>query len=139
MFTRLRREAPVWWHAPTEHTPDGVGFWVLSAHADILAAAADAALFSSERSPGAEGGGTIIQDLPYGFAPGVLLNMMDDPLHHRIRRLVTPSVAPRALAAHGGRAARTGTAASSTASPNGGAATSSATWPSNSRSRRWPR
>ena len=34
----------------------------------------------------------------YGFAPGVLLNMMDDPLHHRIRRLVTPSVAPRALA-----------------------------------------
>ncbi len=97
VFTALRRDAPVWWHAPTEHTPDGVGFWVLSAHADVLAAAADPALFSSERSPGAEGGGTIIQDLPYGFAPGVLLNMMDDPLHHRIRRLVTPSVAPRAL------------------------------------------
>ena len=97
VFTTLRHDAPVWWHAPTEHTPDGVGFWVLSAHDDVLAAAADAALFSSERSPGAEGGGTIIQDLPYGFAPGVLLNMMDDPLHHRIRRLVTPSVAPRAL------------------------------------------
>ncbi len=78
--------------------PDGVGFWVLSAHADIMAVAADAALFSSERAPGAEGGGTIIQDLPYGFAPGVLLNMMDDPRHHRIRRLATPSVAPRALA-----------------------------------------
>jgi len=97
VFTALRRDAPVWWHAPTEHTPDGVGFWVISAHADMLAAAGDAALFSSERSPGAEGGGTIIQDLPYGFAPGVLLNMMDDPLHHRIRRLVTPSLAPRAL------------------------------------------
>ncbi len=98
VFTRLRREAPVWWHEPTEHTPDGVGFWVLSTHADILAAAADAELFSSERAPGATGGGTILQDLPFGFAPGVLLNMMDDPLHLRIRRLVTPSVAPKALA-----------------------------------------
>ena len=98
VFTHLRREAPVWWHPATTHTPDGIGFWVLSAHADIMAAAADAALFSSERAEGAEGGGTIIQDLPYGFAPGVLLNMMDDPRHNRIRRLVTPSVAPRSLA-----------------------------------------
>ncbi len=98
VFTRLRRQAPVWWHPPTAHTPDGVGFWVLSAYSDIQAVAADAELFSSERAPGAEGGGTILQDLPYGFAPGVLLNMMDDPLHHRIRRLATPSLAPRALA-----------------------------------------
>jgi cytochrome P450 len=98
VFTHLRQEAPVWWHPATAHTPDGIGFWVLSAHADIMAVAADAALFSSERSAGAEGGGTIIQDLPYGFAPGVLLNMMDDPRHNRIRRLVTPSVAPRSLA-----------------------------------------
>jgi cytochrome P450 len=97
VFTELRRVAPVWWHPPTEHTPDGVGFWVLSAHAD-MAVASDADRFSSERSPGAEGGGTIIQDLPFGFAPGVLLNMMDDPRHHQIRRLVTPAVAPRALA-----------------------------------------
>jgi cytochrome P450 len=98
VFTRLRREAPVWWHPPTAHTPDGMGFWVLSAYADILVVAADPELFSSERAPGADGGGTILQDLPYGFAAGVLLNMMDDPLHHRIRRLVTPSLAPRALA-----------------------------------------
>jgi cytochrome P450 len=98
VFTRLRREAPVWWHPPTEHTPDGVGFWVVSRYADIMAVAADAELFSSEGVPEAEGGGTILQDLPFGFAPGVLLNMMDDPLHHQVRRLVTPSVAPRALA-----------------------------------------
>ena len=98
VFTVLRHEAPVWWHPPTEHTPDGVGFWVVSAHADIMSVAADASVFSSERAPGADGGGTIIQDLPYGFASGVLLNMMDDPRHHRIRRLVTPAVAPRALA-----------------------------------------
>jgi cytochrome P450 len=98
VFCLLRREAPVWWHPPTEHTPDGVGFWVLSRHADVLAAVSDATTFSSERAPGAEGGGTIIEDLPYGFAAGVLLNMMDDPRHHRIRKLVTPAVSPRALA-----------------------------------------
>ncbi|HXQ44297.1 MAG TPA: cytochrome P450 [Acidimicrobiales bacterium] len=98
VFTRLRREAPVWWHEPTTHTPDGVGFWVVSRHAEMQAMASDTATFSSERAPGAAGGGTLIEDLPYGFAAGVLLNMMDDPRHQRIRRLVTPAVAPRALA-----------------------------------------
>jgi cytochrome P450 len=98
VFRLLRREAPVWWHEPTRHTPDGVGFWVLSRHAEVLAAVSDAATFSSERAPGQDGGGTIIQDLPYGFGAGVLLNMMDDPRHHRIRKLVTPAVSPRALA-----------------------------------------
>ena len=98
VFTRLRAEAPVWWHRPTAHTPGGVGFWVLSSYEMIMAAVSDAELFSSERAPGASGGGTIIEDLPYGFASGVLLNMMDDPRHHRIRRLVTPSFTPRALA-----------------------------------------
>lgn len=99
VFQLLRREAPVWWHEPTEHTPDGVGFWVLSRHADVMTAVSDAATFSSERAPGREGGGTLIQDLPYGFAAGVLLNMTDDPRHRRVRALLTPSVSPRALAA----------------------------------------
>jgi len=99
VFAELRRRAPVWWHEPTDRTPDGTGFWVLSRHEDVQSVAGDAAAFSSERAPGADGGGTLIEDLPYGFASGVLLNMMDDPRHHRIRRLVTPAVAPRALAA----------------------------------------
>jgi cytochrome P450 len=98
VFTLLRAEAPVWWHRPTRHTPDGVGFWVVSTHELVRRVVGDAVWFSSERAPGADGGGTILQDLPYGFAPGVLLNMTDDPLHRRIRRLVTPAVAPRALA-----------------------------------------
>jgi cytochrome P450 len=101
-FRRLRREAPVWWHRPTVHTPDGTGFWVLSRHADVLAAVSDAETFSSERAPGHDGGGTLIQDLPYGFAAGVLLNMTDDPGHRRIRALVTPALAPRALAGMAG-------------------------------------
>ncbi|HEY1734158.1 MAG TPA: cytochrome P450, partial [Acidimicrobiales bacterium] len=98
VFRQLRRDAPVWWQEPTEHTPDGVGFWVVSRHADVRTAAADAITFSSERGPGQDGGGTIIQDLPYGFAAGVLLNMTDDPRHQRIRKLLAPAVTPRALA-----------------------------------------
>lgn len=99
VFARLRKDAPVFWHRPTEHTPGGTGFWVLSRHQQVLAAASDAETFSSERGPGCPGGGTLIEDLPHGFAAGILLNMTDDPRHHRIRRLCTPAVAPRRLAA----------------------------------------
>lgn len=100
VFELLRREAPVWFHPPTEHTPGGEGFWVISKHADCLAIASDGATFSSATGPGRDGGGgTLIEDLPGGFAAGVLLNMMDDPRHQRIRKLLTPAVSPRALAA----------------------------------------
>ena len=99
VFTTLRRHAPVWWHPPTDHTPDGEGFWVLSRHADIQAVAGDAGRFSSAVGGGRPGGGTLIEDLPAGFAAGVLLNMMDDPRHQQIRKLLTPSVSQRALAA----------------------------------------
>ncbi len=98
VFARLRRVAPVWWHEPTSHTPGGEGFWVLSRHADVSAAAGDSATFSSEGGGGRDGGGTLIEDLPAGFAAGVLLNMTDDPRHQQVRRLFTPSVSPRALA-----------------------------------------
>jgi cytochrome P450 len=102
-FRELRDERPVWWHEPTEHTPDGEGFWVLSRYDDVLAAATDSATFSSDgsevRHERRHGGGTLIEDLPGGFAAGVLLNMQDDPRHQRIRALVTPAVTPRALAA----------------------------------------
>jgi cytochrome P450 len=98
-FTRLRREAPVYFHPATEHTPGGEGFWVLSRYADIVEAASDAETFSSHTGGGRDGGGTIIEDLPSGFAAGVLFNMMDDPRHRRIRKLVTPAVSPRAMKA----------------------------------------
>ena len=97
VFTRLRREAPVWFHPPTTHTPGGEGFWVISRYADVLAVATDARTYSSERGGAREGGGTLIEDLPSGFATGVLLNMMDDPRHQKLRRLATSTVSPRAL------------------------------------------
>lgn len=98
VFSQLRATAPVWWHPPTEHTPDGDGFWVVSRYADVAATAADGERFSSETGGDRDGGGTLIEDLPSGFAAGVLLNMMDEPRHQQIRKLCTPSVTPRALA-----------------------------------------
>jgi cytochrome P450 len=98
IFIYLRRAAPVWRHAPTRHTPDGEPFWVVSRYADVVAVASEARTFSSERGGTRAGGGTLIEDLPAGFAAGVLLNMMDDPRHQRFRRLVTGAVSPRGLA-----------------------------------------
>ncbi|MGZ4754673.1 MAG: cytochrome P450 [Acidimicrobiia bacterium] len=90
MFTRLRREAPVWWQAPTEHTPGAEGFWAVTRHADLLRVVRDPATFSSETGPGRDGaGGTILEDLAPGVGPGVMLNMCDPPTHTRIRGLVS--------------------------------------------------
>ena len=99
VFDALRRESPVWFHPPTQHSPAGEGFWVLSRYADIVDAAADAATFSSETGGEREGGGTTLEDMAREWAIGVLLNMMDDPRHAKFRRLLTPSVAPRTIAA----------------------------------------
>ena len=96
-FATLRRERPVWFHPPTAHMPGGEGFWVLSRYDDVVSAAADGATFSSASGGGRDGGGTLIEDLPPGFAAGVLLNMMDDPRHRHFRRLATPAVSPRTL------------------------------------------
>jgi cytochrome P450 len=99
VFDTLRRQAPVWFHPPTAHTPGGEGFWVLSRYADIVAVATDNDTFSSETGGARAGGGTTLEDLPLGFAVGALLNMMDDPRHAKFRKLLTPSTTPRALAA----------------------------------------
>ena len=69
MFTQVRREAPVWFHPPTPHTPGGEGFWVVARHVDVLAVATDARTYSSERGGTREGGGTLIEDLPPDSRP----------------------------------------------------------------------
>ncbi|MFC4034841.1 cytochrome P450 [Streptomyces polygonati] len=90
VFARLRREAPVLFH-PGGSTADGDGFWVLTRHADIVAAAADPD-FSADGGGPRVGGGSHMEDLPRGVLAGVLLPMMDDPRHAVIRRLLQPSV-----------------------------------------------
>jgi cytochrome P450 len=98
LFAELRRRAPVWWQAPTAHTPGGEGFWVITRHADVERVARDHTVFSSQTGPGrGGGGGTIIEDLPDGIGPGVMLNMCDPPVHTRIRGLVSRGFTPKGL------------------------------------------
>ncbi|HVB80900.1 MAG TPA: cytochrome P450 [Candidatus Binataceae bacterium] len=87
-FSWLRRHEPVWWHEPTEYTPNGVGFWVVSRHDDVVTVFKDAETFSSEL------GGTQIYD---GKGMGYQLNQTDDPKHRRLRALVNKGFTPRMI------------------------------------------
>jgi cytochrome P450 len=92
LFELHRRQAPVWWHEPTRHTPGGEGFWSVATHAETLAVLRDPDTYSSEKGGRRPHGGTLLQDLEVA---GIVLNMMDDPRHARIRRLVSTGLTPR--------------------------------------------
>ena len=92
LFEFHRREAPVFWHEPTIHTPDGEGFWSIATYRESVQVLTDPATYSSERGGSRPYGGTVLQDLPQA---GSVLNMMDDPRHARIRRLVSVGLTPR--------------------------------------------
>jgi cytochrome P450 len=94
LFVVHRREQPVWWHEPTEHTPDGEGFWSVATHAQTHEVLRDPVTYSSERGGDRAYGGTLLQDLPVA---GQVLNMMDDPRHARIRRIVSSGLTPRMI------------------------------------------
>lgn len=94
LFDAHRREAPVYWHTPTEHTPDGEGFWSVATHAETLAVLRDAETYSSVTGGSRPYGGTLLQDLAIA---GQVLNMMDDPRHSEIRRLVSSGLTPRMI------------------------------------------
>ncbi|OLP04401.1 cytochrome [Mycolicibacterium porcinum] len=94
LFAAHRREAPVYWHSATEHTPDGEGFWSVATHAETLAVLRDAETYSSVTGGTRPFGGTLLQDLSIA---GQVLNMMDDPRHSEIRRLVSSGLTPRMI------------------------------------------
>ena len=93
-FAMLRRERPVFWHEPTDKTPDGEGFWVVTRHADVMTVQRDATTYSSDRGGIRERGGTGMKD---ERAAGRMLNMTDDPQHQRLRSLVNRGFTPRAI------------------------------------------
>jgi cytochrome P450 len=94
LFAVHRREAPVYWHRPTEHTPDSEGFWSIASYAETLAVLRDPVTFSSVTGGDRPFGGTLLQDLSIA---GQVLNMMDDPRHTQIRRLVSSGLTPRMI------------------------------------------
>ncbi|WP_123026026.1 cytochrome P450 [Mycolicibacterium stellerae] len=94
LFEVHRRDAPVYWHRPTENTPDGEGFWSVATYAETLAVLRDPETFSSVTGGTRPFGGTLLQDLAVA---GQVLNMMDDPRHSQIRRLVSSGLTPRMI------------------------------------------
>ncbi|MBI3226703.1 MAG: cytochrome P450 [Mycolicibacterium cosmeticum] len=94
LFAEHRRMGPVLWHSPTEHTPDSEGFWSVANHAETLAVLRDPVTFSSVTGGTRPYGGTLLQDLSIA---GQVLNMMDDPRHAQIRRLVSSGLTPRMI------------------------------------------
>jgi cytochrome P450 len=94
LFTVHRREAPVFWHEPTDNTPDGEGFWSVATYPETLAVLKDPVTYSSVTGGSRPYGGTLLQDLAIA---GQVLNMMDDPRHSQIRRLVSSGLTPRMI------------------------------------------
>jgi cytochrome P450 len=94
LFELHRKEAPVWWHEPTPHTPDGEGFWSVATYDETLRILKDPDTYSSDRGGNRPYGGTMLQDLPVS---GIMLNMMDGTRHARIRRLVSTGLTPRTI------------------------------------------
>ena len=94
-FVQLREHAPVWWHEPTERTPDGEGFWCVSTHELVVEVFRSPRTYSSHTGGDRPYGGTLINDMEMS---GKLLNMMDDPRHQRIRQLVSKGFTPKRIA-----------------------------------------
>jgi len=92
VFALHRESAPVYWHEPTDHTPDGEGFWSVATHKEVMHVLHEPKSYSSETGGNRPYGGTLLQDIPVA---GHVLNMMDDPRHFRIRRLVSSGLTPR--------------------------------------------
>ena len=93
-FTWLRDNDPVHWHAPTDQTPDGEGFWVVSRHEDIMEVLRTPTLFSSNTGGARTGGGTTLKD---ERAAGKILNYSDDPHHKDLRGLVNKGFTAKAM------------------------------------------
>lgn len=84
-LARLRAEAPVAPHRPT-------GAWILSRHADVLAASRDPATFCSGR-------GVLLEEIGVEYPSPPTMMHTDPPDHTRYRRLVAPAFAPRVVRA----------------------------------------
>ena len=96
-LARLRRDRPVVRvpEIPVLGWPQGPGFWLVLRHADVESVLTRPALFSSAR------GATQIRDpatpQALSYVQRMMLNM-DPPEHSRLRRLLSRSFTPRAVA-----------------------------------------
>jgi cholest-4-en-3-one 26-monooxygenase len=90
-FTRLRREAPVFWHTEV----DGPGFWAVTSYDEFVTVNRDPQTYSSSR------GAVFLWDMPEEALEQQRLLMlnMDPPLHTRYRLLINKGFTPRMVSA----------------------------------------
>src|SRR3954451_24426332 len=90
-FTRLRRDAPVYWHGEA----DGPGFWAVTSFDEFVTVNRDPLTYSSSR------GAVFLWDMPEDALEQQRLLMlnMDPPLHTRYRLLINKGFTPRMVSA----------------------------------------
>ena len=96
IFTRLRKEAPVYWHE--EYLPFENGFWALTKHEDIVRVSKDPKTFSSAKPGILMTYGDPEQGDPVATA-ALISNMiaMDPPQHQVYRKMVSPQFGPKSV------------------------------------------
>jgi cytochrome P450 len=95
VWSRLRAEAPVWWH----DRPGGEPFWSITRYADGRAVLGDARTFSSERDGIALRSRVMLGHSSPGSAAGFSPMIHTDPPRHApLRRIVSPRFTPRSIA-----------------------------------------
>ena len=90
IFSRLRREAPVWHQRASsgDNEIGGRGFWVLSRYDDIQATNRDAETFTATRGPAL---------FARQETDGHMLTNMDGTAHTRQRKLISAGFTPRMI------------------------------------------
>ena len=128
-FARLRREAPVSWHPPTDFPfpHDEQGFWAVVRNDDINTVSRQTQRFGSRYGVG-------LDPLPLDLAKSLsFFLMMDAPEHPRYRELVSSAFTRRQVALHRRADPQRGAARSSTGSSAPVTSTSWSTAPRCSR------
>ena len=95
-FTRLRKEAPVYWHE--EYLSFENGFWALTKYEDIVRVSKDPKTFSSAKPGILMTYGDPEQGDPVATA-ALISNMiaMDPPQHQVYRKMVSPQFGPKSV------------------------------------------
>ena len=90
-FAELRRRHSVWWHPPAylPRRPDGIEFWVVLGHPELLEVSRDWKTFSSLDGASISPTGDVQR--------GHTLVSSDPPGHTRMRRLISAGFTPRMI------------------------------------------
>jgi cytochrome P450 len=91
LFTELRAEGAVLHHpaVPMAHAPDGVPFWAVLRHEEVVQANRDWETFSATRGPAITG--------QEDERSGHMLVSADPPTHTRLRKLISAGFTPRMI------------------------------------------